>query len=99
MVVNILPKKCGVLAACLALAGCGSGGFDAGGLLESHPLRLDGEQVMLSGDALNCGVSEDLWSVTSLGNERSVGRLSQKARDLQFSDDVQLGDPAVGAPY
>jgi hypothetical protein len=99
VVVNILPKKYAVLAACLALTGCGGGGFDAGGLLESHPVRLDGEQVMLSGDALNCGVREDLWTVSSLGDERSVGRLSQKARDLQFSDDVQIGDAVVGAPY
>lgn len=97
--VNTLPKKCAGLLACLALAGCGGGGFDVNGLLEAHPLRLDGEQVVLSGEALDCGTREDLWTVSSLGGERSVGRLSQKARDLQFSDDVQIGDTAVGAPY
>ena len=99
MVVNMLPKKCAGFLACLLLAGCGGGGFDVNGLLESRPLRLDGEQVMLSGDALECGAREDLWTVTSLGDQRSVGRLSQKARDLQFSDDVQIGDPVVSYPY
>ena len=94
-----MPKKCAVLAACLALAGCGGGGFDVNGLLESHPVRLDGEQVMLAGEALDCGAREDLWTIASLGDDRSVGRLSQKARDLQFSDDVQIGDTVVGAPY
>jgi len=94
-----LPKNCVGLLACLVLAGCGGSGFDAASLLESHPVRLDGEQVMLSGEALDCGAREDLWTITSLGNARSVGRLSQKARDLQFSDDVQIGDPVVGTPY
>ena len=37
--------------------------------------------------------------ITSLGEGRALGRLTKKGRDLQFSDDVQIGDPAVGAPY
>jgi hypothetical protein len=103
MVVNILPKKCGGLpvcvAACLILAGCGSGAFDPNGTLESRPVRLDGEQVTLNVAQVECGAREDLWTVASLGDERSVARLTQKARDLQFSDDVQIGEPGIGVPY
>ena len=48
---------------------------------------------------MDCGTREDLWTITPFGKERSAGRLTQKGRDLQFSDDVQIGDPVVGAPY
>jgi hypothetical protein len=103
MVVNILPKKWGglpvCLGACLILAGCGSGGFDPNGTLQSRPVRLDGEQVTLSQAQVDCGARDDLWTVMSMGAERSVARLTQKARDLQFSDDVQIGDPGIGVPY
>ena len=81
------------------LAGCGSGGFDSSGLLESRPVRLDGEQVLLSPEQVSCGAREDLWDVVPLGLERAVARLLPKGRDLQFSDDVQIGDPNIGAPY
>jgi len=37
--------------------------------------------------------------VAQLGDGRSVGHLTQKGRNLQFSDDVQIGDPGVGLPY
>ena len=37
--------------------------------------------------------------IESLGNGRALGRLTKKGRELQFSDDIQIGDPAVGAPY
>jgi hypothetical protein len=103
MVVNILPKKCCGLLGCflagMILVGCGPAGFDPNGLLLSRPVRLDGEQVMLNQGQIDCGVREDLWAVSSLGDERSVARLTQKARDLQFSDDVQIGEPGIGVPY
>ena len=81
------------------LAGCGSGEFSANGVLESHPVQLDGEQVALDPGQVDCGAHEDLWDVTPLGDGRAVARLTKKGRDLQFSDDVQIGDPAVGVPY
>jgi len=83
----------------LALGACGGGDFSANGVLESRPVRLDGEQVVLDQSVVDCGVREDLWTLSPLGDTRYVGRLLQKARDLQFSDDVQIGDAAVGAPY
>jgi hypothetical protein len=103
VVANISLRKClkrraGFLA-CLTLAGCGGGGFDPNGILESHPLRLDGEQVMLNGDELDCGAREELWNINPTGEGTAVARLTQKGRDLQFGDDVRIGEPGIPAPY
>jgi hypothetical protein len=103
MVANVFPKSAAkvsvVFLACLMLAGCGGGGFDVKGILESRPVRLDGEQVVLDQEQLDCGTHEELWNVSTLGDTRSVGRLTQKGRDLHFGDDIQIGDPVVGVPY
>jgi hypothetical protein len=103
MVPNVFDNNhlriCGATLACLMLAGCGPSGFDLTGALESHPVKLDREQVVLNTEQVDCGVREDLWTMSPLGDGRSVGRLTQKGRDLQFNDDVQIGDPAVGVPY
>jgi hypothetical protein len=102
MVANVFPKNClrmsGILA-CLTLAGCGGNGFDLAGVLESRPVRLDGEQVVLDQVQVECGAREDLWTLSPLGDGRAVGRLTQKGRNLQFGDDVQIGDLVVGNPY
>jgi len=87
------------LLAGVMLAGCGGGGFDPNGILESRPVRLDGEQVILIPEQVDCGAHEDLWNIAPLGDGRAIARLTQKGRDLQFSDDVQIGDPAIGSPY
>lgn len=89
---------CGTLTG-LMLAGCGPSGFDLTGALESHPVRLDQEQVVLNTEQVDCGAREDLWTISPLGDGRALGRLTKKGRDLQFNDDVQIGDPAVGVPY
>jgi hypothetical protein len=103
MVANVFCNPglriCGPTLACLMLAGCGPSGFDLTGSLESRPVRLDQEQVVLNTEQVDCGAREDLWTMSPLGDGRFVGRLTQKGRDLQFSDDVQIGDPAVGVPY
>ncbi len=103
MVANVFLNNwlriCGPTLACLMLAGCGPSGFDLNGVLESHPVRLDGEQVVLDQGQVECGTHEDLWTIESLGDGRALGRLTKKGRDLQFSDDIQIGDPAVGVPY
>jgi hypothetical protein len=88
-----------MILASLLLAGCGGGGFDPAGVLESRPVRLDSEQVVLITEQLECGTREDLWTMFPLGDGRSVGRLTTKGRALQFSDDVQIGDPIVGVPF
>jgi hypothetical protein len=99
MVVNILLRTSAAFLAFLMLGGCGSGEFSPNGTLESRPVQLDGEQVVLDQGQVDCGAHEELWDIAPLGDGRSVGRLTQKGRDLQFSDDVQIGDPVVGVPY
>lgn len=97
--VKILLRIVGVFLVFLALAGCGGGGFSPNGTLEARPVQLDGEQVLLDQSQVDCGANEDLWNITQLGGGRAVGRLTKKGRDLQFSDDIQIGDPLVSAPY
>ena len=103
MMFNVLREKPRVawaaVVAALSLAGCGGGGFDGRSTLESRPVRLDGEQVTLDQTQLDCGTREDLWVISPLGDARSIARLTQKARDLQFGDDVQIGDPEIKVPY
>jgi hypothetical protein len=81
------------------MSGCGGGGFAPNALLESHPVHLDGEQVVLDQAQVDCGTREDLWTLSPLGDTRFIGHLTQKGRNLQFSDDIQIGDPGVGVPY
>jgi hypothetical protein len=100
VVANILVRIGGPFLAGLILVGCGGNDFDATSVLESRPVKLDGEQVALNPDQVDCGAREDLWTVATLGGEgRSVGRLTQKGRDLQFSDDVQIGDPGLSVAH
>jgi hypothetical protein len=94
------------LIAGLALisAGCGEGDFNygkIGHLIQNSPMRLDAEYVMLSGGQLDCGVQEDLWEkppeLKGIPGERSTARLTDKGRNLKFSDDVNIGD--MRQPY
>src|SRR5580658_7359766 len=84
--------------AILCLSGCGSSEFDEGaikGMLEATPLTLSNEQVIISPTQLDCGVQNDLWDPPS-GN---TARLTQKGRDLKFSDDVRVADPDIHQPF
>ncbi|HLX45641.1 MAG TPA: hypothetical protein VKR43_19485 [Bryobacteraceae bacterium] len=90
------------LAALLgALAGCGSpGDFNWGkvtDIIQGNPVKLDAEYVMLSQPEFDCGLKNDLWETPSVNGDRSVARLTQKGRDLKFSDDVSIGD--MRRPY
>jgi len=80
------------------LVGCGSSDFGpdmAKGILEGAPVTLSGEQVTLTGEQVQCGVNNDLWDPPS-GN---LARLTQKGRDLKFSDDIRVADPEINVPY
>ena len=94
------------LTAGLALvsAGCGQGDFNygkVGHLVEGSPIRLDAEYVMLNNGQVDCGVQEDLWEapppLKGIVGERSTARLTDKGRNLKFSDDVTIGD--LRQPY
>jgi hypothetical protein len=84
-----------ILFLCLALAGCSNGPFDDSRiryLLEVTALPLNGEQVMVTQQQLECGAQSELWEMQSLGPGLSVGRLLPRGRELKFDDDVQLND-------
>jgi len=86
------------ILAVLGLSGCSSSGFDGDavkGMLESTPLELSNEQVMLNENQVTCGAKNDLWDPPN-GN---VARLNQKGRDLHFTDDIRLNDPEIPQPY
>ncbi len=82
----------------IGLSGCSSPEFGADtirGMLEGSPVTLSGEQVTLSPKQVECGVQNELWDPPS----DRVAHLTQKARDLKFSDDVRLDDPEIHVPY
>jgi hypothetical protein len=83
-------------AAFITLSGCNLSDFNYGkvtNILQSAPVKLDAEYVMLSPQEFECGVQNDLWeAAASTGGARSTARLTQKGRDLKFSDDVSVGD-------
>ena len=86
---------------CLLCAGC-HGEFDETKMrltTEQVLIHLDSEQVTLTEGQLNCGVEKDLWDPPVRVSIRSVSRLHQEARDLGFSDDVQIGEPGYALPY
>lgn len=100
--------KSGILAAAIAgvsliLSGCAKGAFDEGGakmVVEAQPISLNGEQVTLTGSQVDCGVEANLWDAPSqVAETRSSARLEQKGRDLNFSDDVSIGEPDYRQPY
>jgi hypothetical protein len=71
---------------------CGSNNeFDAKSILEAAPVSLQGEQLTLSMNDVDCGVQAELWeSPSQVSQERSTARLSSKGRALNFSDDVTM---------
>jgi hypothetical protein len=86
------------ILAVLGLSGCGTPGFDTDAvkqMLESAPLELSNEQVVINDTQLECGAKNELWDPPN-GN---VARLTQKGRDLHFNDDIRLNDPEIHVPY
>jgi hypothetical protein len=87
--------------AAAVLAGCGSPSDwsqgKAAAVLQGSPVKLDAEYVMLAENEFDCGVQNDLWEAPASSGSRSTARLTQKGRDLKFSDDVSIGD--MRKPY
>lgn len=89
-----------VAAAAILLTACGSGDFNYGkvkGIIEASPVHLDAEYVMLAQGEVDCGTQNDLWEAPSDSGGHIVARLTQKARDLKFADDVSMND--MPRPY
>ncbi len=75
--------------------GCGPNDFNYGkikNVLEGAPVHLDAEYVVLTQGQVDCGVHEDLWDPPVFSGHTAIARLTQKARDLKFSDDVTIGE-------
>ena len=66
---------------------------------EVEPFQLDSEQVSITGAELECGVNDDLWAAPIGGADRSISRLQQKGRNLNFSDDVTSKETGFASPY
>ena len=87
-----------VLSGFAMVQSCGPNDFNYGkvrNIIESSPVRLDAEYVMLSQAQYDCGVQEDLWDPPApalLPGEKGTARVTQKGQALKFSDDVMLGD-------
>jgi len=80
------------------LTGCG-GDFNYGkarNIIESNPVRLDAEYVILTTAQYECGIQEDLWDrptqYQALPGQTATARVTSKGNALKFSDDVILGD-------
>ena len=90
-----------VFVAIGALAGCGSPSDwsqgRAAAVIQGSPVKLDAEYVTLAENEFECGVQNDLWEPPASNGSRSTARLTQKGRDLKFSDDVSIGD--MRKPY
>jgi hypothetical protein len=85
-----------IFAVCLT--GCGSSGFDSEaftGILQSAPVNLSGEQVTLTQSQVDCGVHSELWDPPS----GLTAKLTEKGRNLKFSDDIRVSDPEISVPY
>jgi hypothetical protein len=88
---------------CLGLGttGCGQHDFNPGGIVGYAPIHLDAEQVMLSGDQVDCGVKSDLWEAppATLAGGRASAKLLEAGRNLHFDDDVVYAEAGVNQPY
>ncbi|MEO8028580.1 MAG: hypothetical protein ABI823_19010 [Bryobacteraceae bacterium] len=96
----------GLVSALLAVicsSGCGAVGPDAK-LREvfdgQQPMALEAEQVVLTDVQVKCGIREELWEEPrQVSGDRTTAKLTQKGRDLKFSDDVTVQESTIKVPY
>lgn len=88
---------------CAFSAGCGDPNlFDEGvakAVAQAEPFQLESEQVSISSAQVACGVNAELWDAPSGGADRSISHLQQKARNLNFSDDISSDELGHQSPY
>ena len=81
---------------------CGPKGFDeamVGVRLQEKPVKLDGEQVILTDGQVSCGVQNELWDAPASVGNRMTARLLDKGRALNFYDDVVVREGASQISY
>lgn len=66
---------------------------------QAVPFQLDSEQVDMNPTQLACGANDDLWEAPMVGSDRTISRLQQKGRDLNFTDDISSDEPGHQWPY
>lgn len=88
-----------VLSTSCGNSGTGSPEDSTKNTLEVRPIRVDAEQVTLTGTQIECGVKEDLWEAPLQVGDRTTAKLTQKGRDLKFADDVAVVEPGYKSPY
>jgi hypothetical protein len=91
---------------CLAivLAGCRpSSDFNedvARSAIEKAPLKLEGEQVVLTDAQIQCGVQAEYWDPPLAPSpDHSTAHLTPKGMSLKFNDEVIIQDPSTRVPY
>jgi hypothetical protein len=100
-----LTVSSALLAASLGVLSSGCGDPDAfndgvaKAAAQAEPFQLDSEQVDMNPTQLACGVNSELWDAPVVGSERTVSRLQQKGRDLNFSDDISSDELGHQWPY
>jgi len=91
-----------IVALSLGSLSCGLGEFNDGRCalaIGRSPVRLDGEQVMMTRQQVDCGGNNDLWETPQLfGEDRATAHLSAGGRALKFDDDVTLFEPGQSKP-
>jgi hypothetical protein len=89
-----------VFVGALCSAGCGLKDFDDGlaqQQAEAQPVKLDGEQVVLTDRQIECGVKNDLWEEPTAAGDHKSARLLGKGTDLKFYGDLIVDDPTLGS--
>jgi len=90
-----------VLVSSMITVGCASDPNDKTRLMiESTPVNVEAEQVMLAPGEVDCGIRTELWGpATSPNQGRSFCPLLPAGRALHFDDDVVLTDPGYRSSY
>ena len=84
------------------LCGCGANNFDEGRVVQivgDRHFHLESEEVTLTNAEVGCGVENNLWDAPVEAPDRMVARLTQKARDLNFTDDISIGEADYSQPH
>lgn len=88
------------LVSALICAGCGSKEFNEGVAQQrvmDDPVKLDGEQVVLTERQIDCGVKNDLWEAPAQSGDHKTAHLLPKGQELKFYGDVTVDDSAMGS--
>jgi hypothetical protein len=95
------PLTAGAVLSVL-LCGCGRNNFDEGRVVQiatERPFNLESEEVSLPQGAVECGVENNLWLPPEDVSGRAVARITDKARELNFTDDVSINDLGYSQPH